>query len=510
MYAIVEFLKGSNKEYAVVPIVWLYNNNKMCYWPRVKTETELMKFVKEKSSYDKKWPKFPVNKIWKSSDDYDYLQQELTQILELSSTESGSSAIQVSVITNEPSYAQEVESEQDYSPERSHNEKSKRKGHKRKHKSDNYGKKKSRYSKIKSPKHQSSSSSSQSSETDENDTVDVHEKEAESPTVNKKSSKQKNLESLSNVISCRTPTVLKNITNMEPSVAKGLTELSSPRSPIQRSITGLEAIASPRSHVAKGLTELSSPRSPIQRSITGLEAIASPRSHVAKGLTELSSPRSPIQRSITGLEGITRSRLHVDCHLSERRSNQESSIITETPPGRYDRFSNSSREDFEIEVLTRLRTLDAELSQINTSLGQLSRAARFGNIQTATKPEDFPNLPLQTMEDFRNFDSLLKREVYETYFTNRLAAIGGINVRQCVMHILKFALTNKLAMEFNWAGREKKQPFQGTLMATIITAAVKIHFTDSPDATDIQISAAIKDWLKQAKHRHACQQKRDT
>lgn len=36
-------------------------------------------------------------------------------------------------------------------------------------------------------------------------------------------------------------------------------------------------------------------------------------------------------------------------------------------------------------------------------------------------------------------------------------------------------------------------------------AAVKIRFEGSLDATDAQISSAVKDWLKQAKHRHACQ-----
>jgi uncharacterized integral membrane protein len=57
---------------------------------------------------------------------------------------------------------------------------------------------------------------------------------------------------------------------------------------------------------------------------------------------------------------------------------------------------------------------------------------------------------------------------------NRLAAIGVINVRQGVMNILRFAITNKLAMEFNWAGRDKKLPFGTTQMSKIITGT--IHF----------------------------------
>jgi hypothetical protein len=67
MYAIAEFLKGIHKEYAVVPMIWLHDNNKTCYWPRVKTETELVKLVQENSPYNQKWPKYKVHRVLKTS-----------------------------------------------------------------------------------------------------------------------------------------------------------------------------------------------------------------------------------------------------------------------------------------------------------------------------------------------------------------------------------------------------------------------------------------------------------
>lgn len=48
---------------------------------------------------------------------------------------------------------------------------------------------------------------------------------------------------------------------------------------------------------------------------------------------------------------------------------------------------------------------------------------------------------------FKHFLNLLQR--------TRLASIGGENQRCCVMNMLRFLLTNKLATHFNWAGRKK-------------------------------------------------------
>lgn len=49
----------------------------------------------------------------------------------------------------------------------------------------------------------------------------------------------------------------------------------------------------------------------------------------------------------------------------------------------------------------------------------------------------------------------------------RLASIGGENQRCCVMSMLRFLLTNKLATHFNWAGR-KKIAFKGKRLMSVI------------------------------------------
>lgn len=57
-YAAVEF---EGKECAVVPFIWLINNNQSCYWPKA---GYLLKTMLEKySSPDVTWPLFKVQKV---------------------------------------------------------------------------------------------------------------------------------------------------------------------------------------------------------------------------------------------------------------------------------------------------------------------------------------------------------------------------------------------------------------------------------------------------------------
>lgn len=49
----------------------------------------------------------------------------------------------------------------------------------------------------------------------------------------------------------------------------------------------------------------------------------------------------------------------------------------------------------------------------------------------------------------------------------RLACIGGSSVRNAVMNMMKFVISNRVAIRFNWEGRTKK-PFKETLLKNAI------------------------------------------
>lgn len=50
----------------------------------------------------------------------------------------------------------------------------------------------------------------------------------------------------------------------------------------------------------------------------------------------------------------------------------------------------------------------------------------------------------------------------------RLSTIGGADLRSCVMNILKFVMTNQLAMSYNWKGQHNKKSFEGTKLREVI------------------------------------------
>lgn len=70
MYAVIEFLVGEDRECALVPVLWLVENNTQCYWPRTKTEDHFTKLVKSKAAYEKTWPKFAIHKVLHTGGDY--------------------------------------------------------------------------------------------------------------------------------------------------------------------------------------------------------------------------------------------------------------------------------------------------------------------------------------------------------------------------------------------------------------------------------------------------------
>lgn len=59
MFAVIEF---EGRETAVVPMIWLLDNNKHCYWPKCKSQKELDKLVQAATLPNASWPFFPVKK----------------------------------------------------------------------------------------------------------------------------------------------------------------------------------------------------------------------------------------------------------------------------------------------------------------------------------------------------------------------------------------------------------------------------------------------------------------
>lgn len=59
IYAVVQFLNGTQKECAI-PLIWLTDNNSVCYWPNTKSDVKFKALVKSNAVYQSSWKKFDV------------------------------------------------------------------------------------------------------------------------------------------------------------------------------------------------------------------------------------------------------------------------------------------------------------------------------------------------------------------------------------------------------------------------------------------------------------------
>lgn len=122
------------------------------------------------------------------------------------------------------------------------------------------------------------------------------------------------------------------------------------------------------------------------------------------------------------------------------------------------------------------------MAQHSLILNELLRTSRRVHQDGLVAPEDVPKFPLQTLGDFQNFDKLLEQNSalndymvkirhifprYNFFKVSRLAAVGGSGVESLTRRIMKFLLSNEVAVLYNWKGRDKF-PFEKTAVINVI------------------------------------------
>ncbi|XP_039308173.1 uncharacterized protein LOC120358330 [Solenopsis invicta] len=96
----------------------------------------------------------------------------------------------------------------------------------------------------------------------------------------------------------------------------------------------------------------------------------------------------------------------------------------------------------------------------------------------SSKPDGLPEFPLTTDDEFQKLELMLSEKIEGnpdgqeslnyTYLTRRLSTIGGADQRSYVMNMLKFIMTNQLAMSYNWKGQHNKKSFEATKLREVI------------------------------------------
>ncbi|XP_068993186.1 uncharacterized protein [Neodiprion pinetum] len=405
MYAIVEFVVGEKRECALVPVLWLVDNNTICYWPRTKNEEHFLKLVKSKAIYQKTWPKYPVHNVLHTGESFDALQRTMTHIIEHGTSEEDGTVYTISKKSTGHCY--ETESQSNDEDEEGNDEAVVRENisKKRKHTKKS---KKNKKKKVKRQRETSSDTADDTSSVDENSPPTHH------PTSN--------------------PRQNFNISNASPV------------------IVSVNETARPSAHsLTRSITEYD---------LSTSQTLASTSNLVAEAATVVAS-RNPLRP------------------IDEKA----------------------------LQYLERIKSC---VDQNQLMLRKIISRQQATNVDSVQRPEVFPTLPIETMEEFANLEELLKSNEHRIYLTQKLSSIGGTSGRQCVLAVLKSLLTNELAMQFNWAGRDKIA-FQKTLVMQVIYDAVKATFHGKELVSDIKeanIAAAVKDWLKLARSRYSYVPKR--
>lgn len=125
-------------------------------------------------------------------------------------------------------------------------------------------------------------------------------------------------------------------------------------------------------------------------------------------------------------------------------------------------------EGFQTEVLKWMATISSNMETHSGMLSELLSINRSRGDAVITVPENLPPFPFKSIDEFEEFDTRIQVEAdLRKYMIRRLSAIGGSGVDSLTRRILKFMLTNEVAMQFNWKGRDKKS-FEKTNLVQVI------------------------------------------
>ncbi|XP_077550914.1 uncharacterized protein LOC144164277 isoform X2 [Haemaphysalis longicornis] len=154
-----------------------------------------------------------------------------------------------------------------------------------------------------------------------------------------------------------------------------------------------------------------------------------------------------------------------------------------------------SPEEFQYQVLTRLTLLRMVQQQHGELL--MSLTERMSRRHQPSKEPAMPRSPFRDYESLKRFDTTLTGPKKEALI-EELSSQGGSTAAVCARRLLKLLLADSLAMEFSWFGKKGKHSFSQLRLAPCIVSAVK----SSHGATDFEVEAAIREWLRHAPARH--------
>ncbi|XP_018565275.1 uncharacterized protein LOC108906485 [Anoplophora glabripennis] len=149
-------------------------------------------------------------------------------------------------------------------------------------------------------------------------------------------------------------------------------------------------------------------------------------------------------------------------------------------------------------MLSAVANLQTQQTQMLLTLNEILRYHRKIAMENLVEPDNLPVFPLKTLDEFLHLENLIRDDdTMKLYMVRRLAALGGSGVESITRRIMKFLISNDLAINFNWKGRFSKKAFEHTRIMRIIYDAVKQTFP-AREHSDMLVANTVKEWLKHA------------
>ncbi|CAG7717668.1 unnamed protein product [Allacma fusca] len=160
---------------------------------------------------------------------------------------------------------------------------------------------------------------------------------------------------------------------------------------------------------------------------------------------------------------------------------------------------NGTKDDFRGLVLSSLAAIKIRLRTVESN--QELILAQLKDVRGNARKPRLLNLPVKDLNELENLEEVIlkNQEAYDEV-ADRLDGVGGDSVRECTFKTMKKLMSDDVARELNWKGRNSKGAFQNFQLCSIVTNCVHYYFGKKTGTLTV-IEGALKDWLKAAPNR---------
>ncbi|XP_065681210.1 uncharacterized protein LOC100205047 [Hydra vulgaris] len=168
--------------------------------------------------------------------------------------------------------------------------------------------------------------------------------------------------------------------------------------------------------------------------------------------------------------------------------------ITNSSPSTPNAISGILPKDLHV-ILSRLASIETKQAMHSQILNSILNAVTQHKSYD-TLPEGI-NLPLDCIQELKDFDEKLKENSTFKLLVNHLAQIGGRNIGDTTRRLLRTLFSKGLSLQLNFAGRSGKVGIGNMKITSLIVSVVKKNKLLS-DVTTSRVEQLVKIWLRQS------------